>query len=42
MVKLAETAIAVSEDETGAERFDRIYCELRDRICLLTYPPGPC
>ncbi len=40
MVKLAETAIAVSEDETGAERFDRIYCELRDRICLLTYPPG--
>ncbi|SLN58126.1 putative HTH-type transcriptional regulator YdfH [Roseovarius albus] len=28
------------DDETGAERFDRIYCELRDRICLLTYPPG--
>ena len=39
MIKSTE-AYGVSEDETGAERFDRIYCELRDRICLLTYPPG--
>ena len=29
-----------SRDETGNERFDRIHGELRDRICLLTYPPG--
>ncbi len=28
------------EDETGSARFDRIYCNLRDRICLLDYPPG--
>ena len=26
--------------ETGSERFDRIHGELRDRICLLAYPPG--
>ena len=26
--------------ETVAERFDRIHAELRDRICLLDYPPG--
>lgn len=38
MDKTADTPS--SEDETGPERFDRIYCELRDRICLLTYPPG--
>ena len=29
-----------SEEESGPERFDRIYSELRDRICLLEYPPG--
>ncbi len=29
-----------SVDETSATRFDRIYCELRDRICLLVYRPG--
>ena len=28
------------KDETGSERFDRIHGELRDRICMLTYPPG--
>jgi len=28
------------DDETGSERFDRIYGDLRDRICLLDYPPG--
>jgi DNA-binding GntR family transcriptional regulator len=40
MVKVADKITTVSENETGAERFERIYCELRDRICLLTYPPG--
>jgi len=30
----------VPHDETGIERFDRIHGELRDRICLLVYPPG--
>lgn len=28
------------KDETGSERFERIHGELRDRICLLVYPPG--
>ncbi len=27
-------------EETGHERFDRIHGSLRDRICLLEYPPG--
>ena len=40
MVKVVDKITTVSEKETGAERFERIYCELRDRICLLTYPPG--
>lgn len=40
LVKTAEVEGASPEDESGAERFDRIYGELRDRICLLTYPPG--
>ncbi len=26
--------------ERSAERFERIHTELRDRICLLEYPPG--
>lgn len=37
---MIEAGIETAVEETGAERFDRIYCELRDRICLLTYPPG--
>lgn len=28
------------DEESGTERFDRIFHEVRDRICLLTYPPG--
>ena len=31
---------APPDDETAASRSDRIYGELRDRICLLVYPPG--
>ncbi len=27
-------------DQTSRQRFDRIYHALRDRICLLDYPPG--
>lgn len=26
--------------ETSADRFDRIYATIRERICLLHYPPG--
>ncbi len=38
-------AVAVDRDgagdsESGAARFDRIHAVLRDRICLLDYPPG--
>ena len=40
MTMVTEADSVPSEEETGVERFDRIYCELRDRICLLTYPPG--
>jgi DNA-binding GntR family transcriptional regulator len=36
--------MARDTDERGAsaarERFDRLYATLRDRICLLDYPPG--
>lgn len=31
---------ATVDDESGVQRFDRIHRELRDRICLLDYPPG--
>lgn len=27
-------------EESAADRFERIHAELRDRICLLDYPPG--
>ncbi len=40
---LAEPAVkqaSAPKGETGVERFERIHAELRDRICLLTYPPG--
>ncbi len=43
MTKQAESHVRrtrARKDETGAERFERIYGELRDRICLLVYPPG--
>lgn len=41
--KMAGTAVRrqrTREGETGAERFERIHGELRDRICMLDYPPG--
>jgi DNA-binding GntR family transcriptional regulator len=38
--KAAKTETFPREDETGTARFDRIYGDLRDRICLLDYPPG--
>ncbi len=28
------------KEESQSQRFDRIYCALRDRICLLAYRPG--
>ena len=40
MHELPQTELNAVEDETGAERFERIYCILRDRICLLDYRPG--
>lgn len=38
--KTGDIATAPPDDETGPARFHRIYCTLRDRICLLAYPPG--
>lgn len=40
MGRAAKAETLPPEDETGAARFDRIYNALRDRICLLEYPPG--
>ncbi len=40
VTKIAEETATSPEDETGPARFDRIFSELRDRICLLAYPPG--
>lgn len=43
LIKLAESdaqRARAQNDETGSQRFERIYAELRDRICLLVYPPG--
>ena len=40
MDKAAQAGTVLPEGETGAARFDRIYSELRNRICLLAYPPG--
>jgi DNA-binding GntR family transcriptional regulator len=43
LIKVGESAVRrvpSRREETGAERFDRIHTELRDRICLLDYPPG--
>ncbi len=39
-IHLTNRADTTSDNETGAERFERIHTELRDRICLLDYPPG--
>ena len=40
MRKAAKVDALAREDESGSARFERIYGDLRDRICLLDYPPG--
>ena len=40
MQELRQMQLPAVEDETGNERFERIFCTLRDRICLLRYRPG--
>lgn len=40
VTRTAEEITPSPEEETGPARFDRIFNELRDRICLLAYPPG--
>ena len=40
MLKMANNITVGSEDETGIERFERIYCKLLGRICLLIYAPA--
>ena len=37
---VAPTVAEVSRPPSARERFERIYRILRDRICLLDYPPG--
>jgi DNA-binding GntR family transcriptional regulator len=35
-----EVHSSLPDEESGTARFDRIFHEVRDRICLLAYPPG--
>lgn len=39
-MSLVQASKTQNKQETGNARFDRIYCTLRDRICLLVYRPG--
>ena len=38
--RAAGSGIRAGEDETAAQRFERLHGEMRKRICLLHYPPG--